>query len=176
MTSWVPPPHTVVIVWAGAAVFFGGLLALARAAEGPLDDTDPAWQRPGLVDAGSLPAPAPAVTDDVPGQARPSVVFFTRPDHLGRLCHSLASHHLGDGVGLAVVLAGTDQGCPGATPVVEDPATVIARRYGMRRPRDGGPPVGYAVVDAGGRIRYRTLDPTVHDELTEIDTILDALP
>jgi hypothetical protein len=45
----------------------------------------------------------------------------------------------------------------------------------MRSPAAGGPPVGYAVVDAQSRIRYRTLDPTVTAELSEVRTILEAL-
>lgn len=51
----------------------------------------------------------------------------------------------------------------------------LAEAYGMRSPSDGGPPVGYAVVDGQGRIRYRTLDPTVATELPEVATILAAL-
>jgi hypothetical protein len=162
-------------VWVAAAVLFGGVLVAARAAEGPLDDPDPALQRPGFVDAGPLPSPAPTVTDDVPAEGRPSVVFFSRPDRLGPLCHALSSQDLGDDIAVVIVVAGADQGCPGGTPVIEDPGVAIARRYGLRQPRGGGPPVGYAVVDADRRIRYRTLDPTVHAELAEVATILEAL-
>lgn len=175
MTSPIPPPRTLVSLWVAAAVVFGSLLVVTRAAEGPLDDTDPAWQRPGFVDAGPLPTPAPAVTENVPVEGRPSVVFFARPDSLARLCHAVASHDFGENVDVVIVVAGSDQRCPGGTPVVADPLTAIARRYGMREPRGGGAPVGYAVVDTGRRIRYRTLDPTVHDELSEVDTILAAL-
>jgi len=42
-------------------------------------------------------------------------------------------------------------------------------------PRRRRAPVGYAVVDAESRIRYRTLDPTVTAELSEVRTILEAL-
>jgi len=36
--------------------------------------------------------------------------------------------------------------------------------------------MGYAVVDAHGLIRYRTLDPAVADELDEVKTIVGATP
>lgn len=51
----------------------------------------------------------------------------------------------------------------------------LARRFGMPSPVNGGAPVGYAVVDAAGRIRYRTLDPQVAGHLEEVDTILSAV-
>lgn len=153
-------------------MLFGGLLAVARAAEGPLDDTDPARQRPGFLDAGPLPVLAPTMTAGFPADDGPSVVLLTRPDRLDRLCHALASHEL-DAVTVIVVAGRTDE-CAGTT-VVDDPRAVIADRYGMREPRGGGPPVGYAVVDAEGLIRYRTLDPAAHDELSEVSTILEAV-
>ncbi|MBW3575951.1 MAG: hypothetical protein KY450_14140 [Actinobacteria bacterium] len=163
-------------LWVAAAVVFGGLLVVTRAAEGPLDDTDPAWQRPGFVDAGPLPAPAPAVTENVPAEGRPSVVFFARPDSLGRLCHALASHDFGEDVDVVIVVAGSDQRCPGGTPVVGDPLTAIPRGYGMREPRGGGAPVGYAVVDRAGWVRYRTLDTASSEHLDEVETMVRATP
>ncbi len=58
----------LVVVWLVVAVGFGALLAVARTSAGPLDDPDPAHQRPGLLDLGELPLPAPPVTEDVPRQ------------------------------------------------------------------------------------------------------------
>lgn len=60
--------------------------------------------------------------------------------------------------------------------IVDDPASDISRAYGLRRPVGGGPPVGYAVVDSHGQLRYRTPDPSVADELSEVRTIVDAAP
>ena len=56
-----------------------------------------------------------------------------------------------------------------------DPDGSVAEAYGMRSPRGGGPPVGYALVDAHGAIRYRTLDPDVADQLGEVGTMVGAL-
>lgn len=162
--------------WVGAAVGLGLLLALARAAEGPLDDPDQAWQRPGFLDAGGLPAAAPTVAPGVPAPNRPTVVFFVRADGLAELCHALAGSALPvRGTVAAVVDGSTSNRCSVARAVVDDPEGAVADAYGMRRPRGGGRPVGYAVVDGAGNIRYRTLDPEVADQLDEVVTIVAAL-
>jgi hypothetical protein len=166
-----------VLTWLGVAISLGLLLALARAAEGPLDDRDPAWQRPGFLDAGELPVPAPDVLPGFPSPRRPAVVFFVRADGVGELCHSLTASALQQKAALAVVVAEpASASCEAAGAVVSDPEAALADAYGMRRPRGGGPPVGYAVVDASGKIRYRTLDPEVADQLEEVSTIVAALP
>lgn len=162
--------------WVGAAVGFGLLLALARAAEGPLDDPDQAWQRPGFLDAGDLPAPAPAVAPEIPAPRRPTVVFFVRPHGLAELCHALgASALLAQAAAAAVVAGSTSDRCAAAEAVIDDPDGAVADAYNLRHPRGGGPPVGYVVVDAAGAIRYRTLDPEVANQLDEVGTIVAAL-
>ncbi|MDP8937844.1 MAG: hypothetical protein M3O23_08990 [Actinomycetota bacterium] len=160
-------------LWLGAAVLFGALLGIARATESGLDDPDPAWQRPGFLDAGLLPQPAPRLSEDLPRPGRPAVVFFVRPDGVAELCHSLATHRPGESADLVIVVAGGGE-CEGVI-TLEDPSAGLARAYGLRDPRDGAAPVGYAVVDRQGRIRYRTLDPTVAEELEEVETMLAAL-
>ena len=168
----------LVVIWVAAAVGLGLLLTVARVMREPLDDPDPAWQRPGFLDAGDLPVPAAPVAPGLPAQARPTVVFFERTGRLPQLCRALAASSLsGKATATAVVVdsAGTHS-CEEADAVVIDRDGALAAAYGMRRPRGGGRPVGYAVVDSTGAIRYRTLDPAVADELSEVRTILDALP
>ena len=167
----------LVATWLGAAVGLGVLLLLARSAQGPLDDRDQAWQRPGFLDAGALPVPAPAVASGVPTAGRPTVVFFERANGLAKLCEALAESSLPDKAATAVVAPDLPPDrCDVAGAMVRDADATVARAYGMRRPSDGGPPVGYAVVDAAGAIRYRTLDPAVADQLGEVTTIVAALP
>ncbi len=167
----------LVVTWVGAAVGLGLLLALARSTLGPLDDPDQAWQRPGFLDAGDLPAPAPTVAPGFPAPGRPTVVFFARATDLAELCRALRAATLPERTTTAVVVAGPPSGrCQVAGVVVGDPDGDLAEAYGMRRPRRGGPPVGYAVVDAAGAIRYRTLDPEVSDRLGEVGTMVAALP
>ena len=161
-------------LWLGVAVLFGALLGVARATRTGLDDPDPAWQRPGFLDAGPLPQPSPRVTADLPRPGRPAVVFFVRPEGVAELCHSLATHPLRQSTEVVIVVSGPGR-CPRVT-TLEDPSGALARAYGLRGPADDGTPVGYAVVDGGGRIRYRTLDPTMAEELEEVDTVLAALP
>jgi hypothetical protein len=161
------------VIWLVVAVGFAALLAVARASAGPLDDPDPAHQRPGLLDLGELPLPAPPVTDGIPTQGREAVVFFVRPAGLQPLCEALADADLAGEPDLVVVVAGPGAPCT-AGAVVTDPRGRLADTYGLRPPAGGGAPVGYAVVDEAGRIRYRTLDPEVEDLLDEVDTILRA--
>ena len=167
----------LVATWLGAAVGLGVLLLLARSTQEPLDDRDQAWQRPGFLDAGALPVPAPALVAGVPAAGRPTVVFFERANRLAELCEALAESPLPGRAATAVVApALPPHHCAVASAMVGDADATVAHAYGMRRPNDGGPPVGYAVVDAAGAIRYRTLDPAVADQLREVATIVAALP
>jgi hypothetical protein len=161
-------------VWFALAVLLGALLAVAGGRDSRLDDPDPAWQRPGFLDVGSLPEPAPGLTEALPRPGRRALAFFVRPDGVERLCRSLSRHRVAERADLVIVVAGSGR-CQGVT-TLEDPGARLARAYGLRRPRDGGAPVGYAVVDRHGRIRYRTLDPTVADGLDEVGTIVAATP
>ncbi len=175
MTEQVPGTarRALFAVWLVAAVASIVLLVVIQLFQGPADDPDPAYQRPGVLDLAALPAPAPAVTPRVPGPGRAAVVFFERPDSLAVLCGVLPGTGLAGEAELVVVASGPVTEC-GAVPVVVDPAGRIAQGYGMRTPIDGGPPVGYAVVDATGSIRYRTLAPEI-SELQEVSVVLGAL-
>lgn len=165
----------LVAVWLVVALATGLLLALSRAATGPLDDPDPARQRPGFLDAERLPVPAPQVTDDVPAPGRRAVVFFVRPAELERLCQALTAFDPPQPADVAVVLVGEGGRCPQGISVVPDREGELAALYGMPVPRDHGPPVGYAIVDGAGNIRYRTLDPEVASLLGEVSTMLEAV-
>ncbi len=169
-----PARRRLLAVWLAAAVGFAALLAVARASESGLDDPDPAQQRPGFLDAGALPQPAPGLTDALPWSGRRAIAFFVRPDSVEDLCRSLSDDRPLEGADIAVVVSGPGE-CEGVT-TVADPAARLARAYGLRRPRSGDAPVGYAVVDGHGQIRYRTLDPSVADHLGEVRTILRATP
>ena len=52
----------------------------------------------------------------------------------------------------------------------------VCRTYhGMPVPRDGGPPVGYAIVDPARRVRYATLDPDYVRNAFEVGVIAGAV-
>lgn len=170
-----PSRRNLVLTWLAVALGMGLLLVLADAAEGPLDDADPAYQRPGILDLDELPVPAPKVTDTFPALGRSAVVFFVRPGQLGSLCEALTEVEFDRQPDLALVVAGPAGQCATDVTMIADPAARLAGAFGLRSPRGGGAPVGYAVIDDAGMIRYRTLDPEVDDLLDEVDTILRAM-
>lgn len=144
----------------------------------PLDDRDLAFQRPGFLDAHGPPFLAP---DLQPGIRRPrerAVVFFVRSEQAGPLHDALLERaHPFDEVAMAVVYAGKGLDHRDlVAPFIPDDYGHIAAGFRMPWPRDGGPPVGYAVVDSHGMVRYRTLDPTVWKRLKEVETIWAATP
>lgn len=170
----VPSRSRLAAVWMAVAAAFAALLFAAQGTKSGLDDPDPSRQRSGFLDAGSLPQPAPQLTAALPRGGRRAVVFFVGHEQVGGLCDVLSAGDLAARADLVVVVAGARR-CAGAT-VVRDPSGGLARRYGLRRPRSDGPRVGYAIVDRQGNIRYRTLDPSVAHELSEVETILRATP
>lgn len=161
-------------MWLASAVLLGGLLVLAAQARGPLDDPDPARQRPGLLDLGALPSPAPRVSAEVPAPGQAALILFERVERLAGLCEALGHHRFARGAVVVVIVPGPGGRCAPRIAVVGDPTGAVAAQFGLDRPRDGGAPVGYAVVDGRGDTRYRTLDPSVAAQLDEIDTILRA--
>lgn len=162
-------------LWLVVAVGFGVLLGVARAMESPLDDADPAYQRPGIIDLGPLPHPAPQLGENLPTPGKSMVAFFVRAEVAADLCRSLAESNFGDGADLAIVSSGdSDPACPDATFVTRETES-LAAAYGLREPRSGGAPVGYVVVDSRGLIRYRTLDHEPARGLAEVATILRAV-
>ena len=171
----VPSRSRLAAVWLTMAALFGALLVAAQAAESGLDDPDPARQRPGYLDAGPLPQSAPRLTSSRPRGGHRAVAFFVGPEQLGPLCRALTAGDLAARADLVVVVVAGSGRCAAAA-VVNDPSERLARQYGLRQPQSGGPRVGYAIVDRHGDIRYRTLDPSVADELSEVETIVRATP
>lgn len=171
----VAPSRTVLsLVWVAAVVFFGALLAVAQSTEGPLDDSDPAFQRPGFLDVGNLPQPAPPIAD-ISYLGHRTVVFFERNDRVAALCRALGSETFEDDVQLVIVVGAETATIDCAANVVATSDRELVDRFGIRRPRGGGPPVGYAIVDDDARIRYVTLDPAVASLLDEVRTVVGAL-
>ncbi len=168
--------RALVALWLAVAIGGGVLLAGARAAQSGLDDPDPARQRPGFLDAGGLPQPAPPLADGLPRPGRATVVFFVRPRDVDRLCRALGGSSLAGQAELILAVSGSGPYQCDGLETIDDVPVHLASAYGLDRPRSGGEPLGYAVIDGAGRIRYRTLDPAVADNLAEVATIVRALP
>lgn len=165
-------------LWLAVAVLLGVALLAAAVARGPLDDPDLAEQRPGFLDAVGPRTPAPQVAG-LPRRGRPAVVFFIRSGQCAPLRDALRVDPLPGGVDTAVLVGGVPPACPpplAPAPITPDPLRRLADGYAMPTPRDGGPPVGYAIVGADATIRYRTLDPGMTHRLDEVRTMLHALP
>lgn len=165
------------MVATGAVSLLGGLNALAVSSAGPLDDHDPAHQRPGFLDAVGPRTAAPPLGDGLPAAGEVTVVFFVRPEQRDPLLDRLRlDEELSAAATLAVVTAGpcgADTSAPQGLVQRCDPAAQVARGYAMPVPRDEGPPVGYALVGPDGDIRYRTLDPALH--LDDVAVMVGAI-
>lgn len=140
---------------------------------GPLDDPHPGEQRTGVLFQGPR----------LPGE-RAGVRFGDRPVVLLFLREPAGNSQQREWV--AAVPTCVDVAVVVQTPhAVEDPDPplmvtdvdqVLARAVALPTPRDGGPGVGYAVVDSHRVLRYSTLDPHWTDHGGELATIVAAVP
>lgn len=163
-----------VLTWSAAAAALAAGLVSAQRHRGPLDDTDAAHQRDGLVvDLGPVDL-APHLA-----AGTPAAVLFLRPEMLTDTALSLAgpaAPELPAAVRLLVCQpAPAPRDPPGGLTVVDDSHGAVQRMCRMRGPRDGGYPVGFAVVDGSGRLRYRTLDPGMAGRWFELRTMVRAV-
>lgn len=166
---------SLVRIWLGAVAILGLLVAVSHATREGADDPDPARQRPGILDVGDLPAPAPELRPGVPASGVPSVVFFAGRK-LDELCRALNGRTWQPASTEVYVVTDLPRNrCGTDVEVVEGSVSRAANAFGLPRPRDGKSPLGYAIVDERGFIRYRTLDPGTPTLLAEVDTMLAAL-
>lgn len=150
----------MLIIWLSIAVLFGVLLGFAEYSRSHFDDPDPALQRQGSL----IPATfkVPEITPGFPRTGRPLLVIFVRSVEGQLLFHDLAVQSdlslIAD-----IILVSSDGREPnvtvGLSAVVADKDGTIAKTYQLNTPIDGGYPVGFAVIDRQGFLRYATLDP-----------------
>lgn len=143
---------------------------------GPRDQPDRANQRNGLLLSG--PTVEPSLPGLTPGQG-PTVLLFVRAAPEGddlqdwRSTLPAAAH---------VVLVVQEPGATSTGPataaagveVIVDEVGRLADAVDLPEPVDGGPGIGYAVVNTEGVVRYSTLDPAWPDNAFEVDTIVGA--
>lgn len=146
-------------VLAAAAVVLGVLVTLVVRGPGPLDDPRLSDQRDGLLLDGPV---LPASVAGVPFGGEPVVVLFERSPPSGAAFDQWQQAVADAGARLVVAEAPPRRGG-------------LADAVGMPTPVDGGPPVGYAVVDPARTVRYATLDPRYTDNAYEIDVIVGAV-
>ncbi len=152
---WLP-----LAVFLAAAITLTSLIVLIVRAPGQLDDPDPANQRDGLLmDGPRLPSQLAGVSFG----GRPVVLLFERTAPNGAGYAAWRDTVSDDGVALVVVVAGSPE------------AAELTAAVDIPTPVDGGPPIGYAVIDAAGVVRYSTLDPMYELTAFEVDVITGAI-
>jgi hypothetical protein len=168
--------HPYLWVWISVALLLGGLLGFAEYRRNPLNDPDQAQQRTGvLLPTGQEPAPRIRALNIA---GRSMVIIFDRTLTGRHLFHDLADQSdLTRNAELVVVTP------DGSRPVIEtgidhmlaDQDEAIARAFDLRKPVDGGYPVGYVLIDSSGSIRFRTLDPAYNKRAWEIRLLLNEM-
>jgi len=117
---------------------------------------------------------APLVTAPVPALQQLDLLYLDEPapllDRLGV--------EAGWPAAVVVCEACAPPDVEGAGQVVVTDDEAVARAYALARPSPGGVQVGpgYAVVDSGGRVRYRTFDPALSDHGEEVRRLLEGVP
>lgn len=166
-----PSRRRLAVTWLVAAGALVTVTVMTRAAVSGLDDPDPARQRSGVVTgAASAPLAPAALRQRLPDGG---VVFFERGGRSGTLCRALR----GSALEWRAVVVTTGEPPPACASVAIAGVAVsrdAARAVGLPRPRDGGAPVGYVILDAAGRVRYATLDPGAAERLGEVRSMLRA--
>ena len=169
------PGLRALIAWLCAAGVFGVAVAGAQTSASPLDDPKPAQQRAGYLDAVGERDTAPLVTISRPARGKVTVIFFVRSAQQRPLLSGLSKPAALPTNVDAFVVGGRPDLAESRFASVSDVDAALARGYAMPVPRDGGYPVGYAIVGPDSTIRYRTLDPDVAGRLDEVRTIVAAL-
>lgn len=170
-----PPPLTARTVLLSAGLLVASLSAVVLTVvnqPGPLDERTLADQRNGLLRGG------PALPAEVAGVrfgGAPVVLLFVRAAPPARQVRDFAAE-LPRAARLRVVVQAPGAAPPPAlpAPVTVDTTGALARAVELPRPNDGGPGVGYAVVDPGRVVQYSTLDPSWPTNGFEAATIAKA--
>ncbi len=169
------PGLRALIIWLCAALAFGAAVAVVQGPGSPSDDPNPTGQRSGYLDSVGERRPAPLVTISRPARGKVTVVFLVRAAQQRGLLAALSKPKALPSNVDAVVVGGLPDVTENRFASVSDADAALARGYDMPVPRDGGYPVGYAIVGPDGSIRYRTLDPGVVGRLDEVRTMLRAV-
>ena len=168
-----PPlrPRTPLLFAAASGLVLTIVVTLLVRTPGRLDEGSFADQRNGLL------AHGPQVGQSVAGvQFGGHVVILlfvrTRPaaPDVTRWSEGFPRHAT-----VITVVQRPDPAGPAEGAVVFDVPGALASAVHLPRPNDGGPGVGYAVVDASRTVRYATLDPSWRKNGFEVATIAGAL-
>lgn len=150
-----PLARRLALSWVIVALVVGAGLLIESATRNGLDGANPIRERVGFAfDEGF---PVPSISGVTEGKR--TAVLFVRPARAPAICRWAARAPV-KGVTM-VVVAPERVSCSGVT-VNVDKNRKLARGFGMRRSEDGGYPVGFAILDSRGGLRYNTLDRHFH--------------
>ncbi len=168
----MPPlrPAAPLVWFLALATALSAVVVVLVRPPGPLDQPDPAYQRDGLLLSGPQVA---RQVGGVPFGGRPVVVLF---DRVPRTSAALATWVAEVPEQAEVFLAGpAPADLPPRITAVSGGHEVLAAAVRLPAAVDGGPGIGYAVVDADRVVRYSTLDPHYLDNGFELATIVGAV-
>lgn len=144
-----PSRRRLAATWLVAGATLVTVTVLTRGVVSGLDDPDPARQRSGVVTgAASAPLGPAELRQRLPDGG---VVFLERDDRAGPLCEALQASAL-DWRAVIVTTGDPPPACASVA-IAGVAASNAARAVRLPRPRDGGAPVGYVILDEAGRIR-----------------------
>lgn len=160
----------LVAIWAVVAVTFAVLLVLEAVSHGPYDDPDPARQRNGILIASKYALHAPTLPRAVlPVNHELAVIVFVPATHTQSTCRTLQKRRgITNHADIVVVEPLQLASCNRQVMVARRSGRALAQAFGLRRPRSGRLPVGYALIDAASRVRYATLDPALASPNTDL--------
>ncbi len=159
-------------LWLGVGIILAGLQFIAQASYSRQDNPDQANQRPGFVTTHPEKAP---IIDGVSYTLRPTLIIFDRNPIPTKIIQNQAKQTLISDRATIILVTKSDiqqENLSGVKKILNDRDQAIARKFNFDTPTDGGYPVGYAVVDSKGFLRYRTLDPSYSQHRDGIETIL----
>jgi hypothetical protein len=167
------PAAPLLFAAASGTVLTAVVLLLVRT-PGPQDEHTFADQRNGLIANGPH---VPARVGGIAFGDRPVVLLFLRGAASAAAVQTW-QEDLPGRVRVFVVLQRPGVDPPpelAGSPTVIDAQRVLGDVVHLPRARDGGPGVGYAVVDSGRVVRYATLDPRWSTNGFEVATIAKAV-
>ena len=145
-----PTSRGMAMAWTAAAVALGAGLLIEHAMRNGIDAANPIRERIGMAAYSAFPAPKVSGTV----QGKRTAVLFVRPEQAHSVCTWASEGHVGD---VAMVVVAPEKVDCGNVPLTIDPDRRLADGFGMRRAKDGGYPVGFALLDGSGGLRYNTL-------------------
>lgn len=171
------PAGAPLLAWLVLAAVLTATVVGVVGGPGPLDDPDQGDQRPGLlVDVDEVRLVRGLELPGDPIGRRPVFIAFDRAVP-PRAEFSGVLDEVPDRYAAVLVVPGWVPRAPSVPggEVIGDPERWIADAVGMSRPKDGGPPIGYAVVDSRARVRYATIDPTWTMHGFEVERVTEPI-